>query len=166
MSTHVFQSPFYMVLKSRTQGSFFLDRSRGIPLIAGTIVSKYFLGSLAIVGNLCNKIGTPVLDASLAMEVYGVCCLLMRLQNHACSPDQDMSNEDRQAVILGCMHRGASLQVLRTDACIYLWSSITRGGPPGELFVAVSSSGTGNRVMTSPDGISSISRQIAADLMW
>jgi hypothetical protein len=33
------------------------------------------------------------------------------------------------------------------------WSGVTYGGPAGsELFVAVATSGTGNRVMTSPDG--------------
>jgi hypothetical protein len=34
------------------------------------------------------------------------------------------------------------------------------------LFVAVASTGTGNRVMTSPDGISWTARSSAADNSW
>ena len=34
------------------------------------------------------------------------------------------------------------------------WRSVAWGGPPGrEILVAVADSGTGNRVMTSPDGV-------------
>lgn len=43
------------------------------------------------------------------------------------------------------------------------WRSITYGNG---LYVAVASSGTGNRVMTSPDGINWTSRNSAADLFW
>ena len=47
------------------------------------------------------------------------------------------------------------------------WTSIAWGGPAGhELFVAVAQSGTGNRVMTSPDGISWTSRNSVADNRW
>ncbi|MEY3600374.1 MAG: hypothetical protein RLZZ463_1151, partial [Bacteroidota bacterium] len=47
------------------------------------------------------------------------------------------------------------------------WLSIAWGGPAGqELFVAVAQSGTGNRVMTSPDGISWTSRNSVADNRW
>jgi hypothetical protein len=42
----------------------------------------------------------------------------------------------------------------RTSAADNDWTSVTYGTPGGNpLFVAVASSGTGNRVMTSPDGI-------------
>ena len=47
------------------------------------------------------------------------------------------------------------------------WYAVTWGGPPGgELFVAVAGSGTGNRVMTSPDGITWTPRTSAADNIW
>ncbi|MSZ16311.1 MAG: hypothetical protein F2618_01455, partial [Actinobacteria bacterium] len=42
----------------------------------------------------------------------------------------------------------------RTSAADNGWTSATWGGPTGQkTFVAVSNTGTGNRVMTSPDGI-------------
>ena len=49
----------------------------------------------------------------------------------------------------------------------YNWTSVTYGTPNGVgLFVAVSTSGTGNRVMTSPDGFTWTSRTSAADNNW
>ncbi len=51
----------------------------------------------------------------------------------------------------------------RTSAADNQWNSVTYGNG---LFVAVASSGTGNRVMTSPDGINWISRTSAADNNW
>jgi len=43
------------------------------------------------------------------------------------------------------------------------WTSVTYGNG---LFVAVASSGTGNRVMTSPDGITWTLQTSAADNAW
>jgi hypothetical protein len=51
----------------------------------------------------------------------------------------------------------------RTSAADNQWFSVTYGNG---LFVAVSSSGTGNRVMTSPDGITWTARTSAADNNW
>jgi hypothetical protein len=51
----------------------------------------------------------------------------------------------------------------RTSAADNQWTSVTYGNG---LFVAVSSTGTGNRVMTSPDGITWTSRTSAADNAW
>ena len=51
----------------------------------------------------------------------------------------------------------------QTSAADNDWASITYGNG---LFVAVSTSGTGNRVMTSPDGITWTSRTSAADNDW
>jgi hypothetical protein len=51
----------------------------------------------------------------------------------------------------------------RTSASDNDWRSVTYGNG---LYVAVASSGTGNRVMTSPDGINWTSRNSAADLFW
>ena len=51
----------------------------------------------------------------------------------------------------------------RTSAVDNDWRSVAYGNG---LFVAVSSSGTGNRVMTSPDGINWTSRTSAADNNW
>ena len=50
----------------------------------------------------------------------------------------------------------------QTSAADNAWRSVTYGNG---LFVAVSSSGTGNRVMTSPDGITWTART-AADNSW
>jgi len=47
------------------------------------------------------------------------------------------------------------------------WTSIAWGGSVGqELFVAVAQTGTGDRIMTSPDGISWTSRNSVADNRW
>ena len=51
----------------------------------------------------------------------------------------------------------------RTSAVDNDWLAVTYGNG---LFVAVSFSGTGNRVMTSPDGITWTSRTSAADNQW
>jgi hypothetical protein len=51
----------------------------------------------------------------------------------------------------------------RTSAADNDWYGVTYGNG---LFVAVASSGTGNRVMTSPDGITWTSRAAAADNGW
>jgi hypothetical protein len=55
----------------------------------------------------------------------------------------------------------------RTSAADNSWLSVTWGGPSGsELFVAVATTGTGNRVMTSPDGITWTIQTSAADNNW
>ena len=47
------------------------------------------------------------------------------------------------------------------------WYSVTYGTVSGVgVFVAVANSGTGNRVMTSPDGITWTIRTSAADISW
>lgn len=51
----------------------------------------------------------------------------------------------------------------RTSAADNNWSSVAYGNG---IFVAVSTSGTGNRVMTSPDGITWTIRSSAADQSW
>jgi hypothetical protein len=51
----------------------------------------------------------------------------------------------------------------RTSAADNAWTSVAYGNG---LWVAVSSSGIGNRVMTSPDGITWTSRTSAADNDW
>jgi hypothetical protein len=51
----------------------------------------------------------------------------------------------------------------RTPASSNSWNSVTYGNG---LFVAVSYTGTGNRVITSPDGITWTSRTSAADNSW
>jgi hypothetical protein len=51
----------------------------------------------------------------------------------------------------------------RTPAADNRWNSVTYGNG---LFVAVGTTGTGNRVMTSPDGITWTSRTSAADNQW
>ena len=52
---------------------------------------------------------------------------------------------------------------LRTSAVNNNWTSVTYGNG---LFVAVAETGTGNRVMTSPDGINWTARTSAADNQW
>ena len=56
-----------------------------------------------------------------------------------------------------------STWTLRTSAANYAWRGVTYGAG---LFVAVASSGTGNRVMTSPDGITWTLGTSAADNSW
>jgi len=51
----------------------------------------------------------------------------------------------------------------RTPATATRWDAVAYGAG---LYVAVSTSGTGNRVMTSPDGITWTSRTSAADYNW
>jgi hypothetical protein len=51
----------------------------------------------------------------------------------------------------------------RTSAADNSWRSVTYGNG---LFVAVANSGTGNRVMTSPDGVTWTARTSAADNQW
>jgi len=53
--------------------------------------------------------------------------------------------------------------IARNAAAAYLWYGVAFGNG---VFVAVAKSGTGNRVMTSPDGITWTSRTSAADYSW
>ena len=56
-----------------------------------------------------------------------------------------------------------SVWTSRTSAANNNWTSVTYGNG---LFVAVAGSGTGNRVMTSSDGITWTSQTSAADNDW
>lgn len=57
--------------------------------------------------------------------------------------------------------------VSRTSAAPNSWRSVAYGTPGGNgIFVAVSTSGVGNRVMTSPDGRTWTIRTSAADYSW
>lgn len=57
--------------------------------------------------------------------------------------------------------------VSRTSAAANSWRSVAYGTPGGNgIFVAVATSGTGNRVMTSPDGTTWTIRTSAADYSW
>ena len=57
--------------------------------------------------------------------------------------------------------------VSQTSAADYDWRSVTWGGPAGQQkFVAVASTGTGDRVMTSPGGVTWTSQSSAADNYW
>jgi hypothetical protein len=58
---------------------------------------------------------------------------------------------------------GGSTWTSQTSAANNQWQSVTYGNG---LFVAVSSTGTDNRVMTSPDGINWTSRTSAASISW
>jgi len=55
--------------------------------------------------------------------------------------------------------------VIQTSATDNNWRSVT-WSPELGLFAAVSDNGTGNRVMTSPDGITWTSRTSATDNRW
>ncbi|MDO9542684.1 MAG: hypothetical protein Q7J98_10220, partial [Kiritimatiellia bacterium] len=54
---------------------------------------------------------------------------------------------------------------IRTSAADSNWTSVC-WSPELGLFCAVANTGTGNRVMTSPDGITWTSRTPAANKMW
>ena len=58
---------------------------------------------------------------------------------------------------------GGQIWTAQSAATRTNWNSVTYGNG---LFVAVSNTGTGNRVMTSPDGITWTSRSSAFDLVW
>jgi hypothetical protein len=53
--------------------------------------------------------------------------------------------------------------ISRTSAADNTWTSVAYGNG---LFVAVANTGTGNRVMTSPDGITWTSQSAASDDLW
>ena len=61
------------------------------------------------------------------------------------------------------LYADGSTWTLRTAATDNSWYSVTYGNG---TFVAVATTGTGNRVMTSPDGITWTSRTSAADNGW
>jgi hypothetical protein len=63
----------------------------------------------------------------------------------------------------GALVMAASNWTSRNASAENEWSSVTYGNG---LFVAVALSGTGNRVMTSPDGITWTARTSAADNFW
>ena len=62
-------------------------------------------------------------------------------------------------------HIGGKIWTLRTSAADNEWWSVC-WSPERGLFVAVAADGTGNRVMTSPDGIDWTIRTSAADNSW
>ena len=66
---------------------------------------------------------------------------------------------------LGRISNGLSAMVARNSAADNNWYSVC-WSPERALFVAVGISGTGNRVMTSPDGITWTARNSAADVEW
>ena len=66
---------------------------------------------------------------------------------------------------IGTVPDGAGTWTSRTSAADNQWRSVC-WSPELSLFCAVAASGTGNRVMTSPDGINWTSRTSAADLSW
>ena len=70
-------------------------------------------------------------------------------------------NEPIEAVS-GVVYAGLAWTA-RTEAAANQWKSVIYGNG---MFVAVSISGTGNRVMTSPEGITWTSRTSAADLSY
>ena len=70
-------------------------------------------------------------------------------------------NEPIEAVS-GVVYAGLAWTA-RTEAAANQWKSVIYGNG---MFVAVSINGTGNRVMTSPDGVAWTSRTSAADLEW
>ena len=70
-------------------------------------------------------------------------------------------NEPIEAVS-GVVYAGLAWTA-RTEAAANQWISVIYGNG---MFVAVSINGTGNRVMTSPDGVAWTSRTSAADLDW
>ena len=72
------------------------------------------------------------------------------------------SNEPGKA-IYGILTSTVPEWEIQSSAADNLWWSVTYGNG---LFVAVSINGTGNRVMTSPDGITWTSRTSAADNQW
>jgi hypothetical protein len=90
-------------------------------------------------------------DSGLTAVEYG-----QELENTPYTPDPSTLRVDLLIV---------SNWTLRTSAADNYWYSVCWSADLG-LFVAVSSNGTGNRVMTSPDGINWTIRTSAADNTW
>ncbi|MFZ2252682.1 MAG: hypothetical protein WAW13_00740 [Minisyncoccia bacterium] len=100
--------------------------------------AKKPLAALGVTGNFTIATGTTFI-ASSTMEVVG------NYRNN------------------GTLKTADPTWVSRTSAADNAWLSVTYGNG---LFVAVAETGTGNRVMTSPDGITWTSRTSAADNAW
>ena len=66
---------------------------------------------------------------------------------------------------IGTVPDGAGTWTARTSAVDNSWYAVC-WSPELSLFCAVSNSGTGNRVMTSPDGVNWTARTSAADNAW
>ena len=72
---------------------------------------------------------------------------------------------DAYAVVAFERANGGTSWTLRASAADNQWLSVC-WSPELTLFVAVAQTGTGNRVMTSPDGVAWTSRTSAADNSW
>ncbi len=91
--------------------------------------------------------GTPILNVDTDNERVGI---------------GTAAPSDKLEVVGDIVSKGTSWTT-RTSAADNNWQSVTYGNG---MFVAVAGSGTGNRVMTSPDGINWTTRTSAADNDW
>ena len=94
--------------------------------------------------------------AAVAFTGTGNRAMLMRFE-----PEASLST----VTVRGGMTNSTFLATARTSAADNNWFSVC-WSPERSLFVAVGITGTGNRVMTSPDGITWTARTSAADNDW
>ena len=144
------------------------------PDFGGCTNTKSFAIEFGPVGSSVQSVEVP---ASSSLETSGVgVTLSMYGQNlitaiGLCS-DGSRTARSKVAVVSYVSNNvpngGAiPLWTLRTSPADINWNSVTWGGPAGsEKFVAVSATGTGNRVMTSPDGVTWTIQTSAADNKW
>ena len=99
-------------------------------------------------------------DADVAMLLYDHSIDTMSITVGATKTVNVMANT---LEVIGDIISAGTKWESETSAIDLDWFSVTYGNG---LFVAVSKSGTGNRVMTSPDGKTWTSRTSAADLGW
>ncbi|MFZ4112249.1 MAG: hypothetical protein ACOYKG_03620, partial [Ilumatobacteraceae bacterium] len=95
------------------------------------------------------KINKSFIRIALVLGLIGVA---------ACSGSSSSTSRQKNSVI-----ETAGIWTPRTSAANNRWISVAYGEG---LFVAVSESGDGDRVMTSPDGITWTSQTSAADNYW
>ena len=144
------------------------------PDFGGCTDTKSFAIEFGAVGSSVQSVEVP---ASSSLETSGVGVTLSTYGQNLitaiglCS-DGSRTARSKAAVVSyvsNSVPNGGAIPLwtLRTSPADNSWSSVTWGGPAGsEKFVAVSATGTGNRVMTSPDGVTWTIGVSAADNNW
>jgi hypothetical protein len=131
------------------------DTSFATIQIAGRVAQSADISSITFTGNQTNGIGAGSyiiverVDADLSQDLGA--------RENAVALEIDTSPKAADSA--------GTVWATETSAANNDWTSVC-WSPTRRLFVAVAASGTGNRVMTSPDGITWTARTSAADNAW